>query len=386
MVRFTGSGPEQELLLWCARPESDEERERNIENLLQQRLDWAYLVRISDSHGMMPLLYSNIRRLRPKNIPDDIVSRIRDRCRFSAWRSVWYTQRLIEILDLLASRGIDAIPFKGPVLAQSLYGNPAHRSFKDLDLLVRRRDLDNAKRVLLASGYDLEFEQNELPPHEFHLTFVDQQGIRIEIHWALARPWYFFSIDTDRFWQRKETMLLAGKPVPTLSPEDLLLALSVHGVRHYWRSLRWVCDIGKWVEHYTEKDLFRTISCANTISRRRILLLSLFLASELTGVEIPQNVYHAARTDPIVSSLASWVRGQLFSDTENLSWRLRSKFFYLRLTSGAYRKLRLFLSMLGPTPPDVTYRPLSPAFSVGYYIIRPIRFIRDCELWSSSHH
>ncbi|MBI4775855.1 MAG: nucleotidyltransferase family protein [Deltaproteobacteria bacterium] len=386
MERIVGGGPEQELLLWCAKLGSDEEGERTIEHLLRQRLDWAYLVRMSDSHGMTPLLYSKIRRLRPRNIPNDVLSRMRGSYRFSAWRSVWCTQKLIGILDLLSSRGIEAIPFKGPALARILYENPALRSFGDLDLLVRRRDLDESKQVLLSSGYHLEFDQDRLPPHEFHLTFVDRQGIPIEIHWALARTWYFFGIDMDRFWERKETTLLAGKPVPMISPEDLLLALSVHGVRHHWRSLRWVCDIGRWVERYKERDLFRTLSRVKTISQRRILLLSLFLASELTGVEIPETVHRAARTDPIVPSLASWVRGQMFSDTENLSWRLKSKWFYFRLTSGAHRKCRLLLSMLGPTPTDVTYRRLPPALSVFYFMIRPIRFIRECELWSSSHH
>ena len=247
-------------------------------------------------------------------------------------------------------------------------------------------DLDETERIFLSSGFELEHGHDELAQHEFHVTFRDRQGIPIEIHWAIARPWHFFDIDTDRFWQRKETTLIAGKPVPSLSPEDLLLALSVHGVRHHWRGLRWICDIGRLLERYKERDWLQTIKRAKPISQRRILLLSLLLASELTGAKIHRNVYRAARTDPVVRSLAWWVRGQLFSDEESFSWRLRSKLYYFRLTSGAYRRLRLLLSMVSPTPTDVNYRQLPPVFSVLYYVIRPIRFIRECDLWSSSHH
>ena len=386
MTRIVGNEPEQKLLLCCARLDSDEESRRNIENLLQQRLDWAYLCRLANSHGMLPLLYSKIRQFPPNNLPGDVLSRMRDQYRFSAWRSLWWTRRLLEVLDLLESNGIVAIPFKGPTLALSLYGNPALRSFSDLDLLVRKRDLDETERILLSSGFELEHGHDELAQHEFHLTFRERQGIPIEIHWALARSWHFFDIDTDRFWQRKETTLVAGRPVPYLSPDDLLLALSVHGVRHYWRGLRWICDIGRLLERHKERDWLQTIERAKPISKRRILLLSLLLASELTGAKIHRNVYRAARTDPVVRSLAWWVRGQLFSDEESFSWRMRSKLYDFRLTSGVNRRLRLLLSMVSPTPTDVNYRELPPVFSVLYYAIRPIRFIRECDLWSSSHH
>jgi hypothetical protein len=51
------------------------------------------------------------------------------------------TTELFRVLDQFASAGIVALVVKGPVLAVRAYGDPAMRSYCDLDLLVRQRDI-----------------------------------------------------------------------------------------------------------------------------------------------------------------------------------------------------------------------------------------------------
>ena len=55
----------------------------------------------------------------------------------NAQRSLRLTQRTAKILACLARRGIEAIPYKGPALAQTVYGDVAMRQFSDLDILIR---------------------------------------------------------------------------------------------------------------------------------------------------------------------------------------------------------------------------------------------------------
>ena len=57
----------------------------------------------------------------------------------NAHRALWLTLELLNIHRHLQARGLEVLPYKGPVLAEALYGNVALRQFSDLDLLVRSR-------------------------------------------------------------------------------------------------------------------------------------------------------------------------------------------------------------------------------------------------------
>jgi len=80
------------------------------------------------------------------------MERIRTQFLANAGRNLLLTRKTLKDFKLLESNGILAIPFKGPVLASSLYGNLALRTFSDLDILVVKKDIMKAKDVLLSSG------------------------------------------------------------------------------------------------------------------------------------------------------------------------------------------------------------------------------------------
>ncbi len=51
---------ETELLLACARSRCDPQTTERIKTLCQKDLDWAYLIRLSFHHGVMPLLQPSL--------------------------------------------------------------------------------------------------------------------------------------------------------------------------------------------------------------------------------------------------------------------------------------------------------------------------------------
>ena len=73
----------------------------------------------------------------------------------NAGRNLFLAKELIKLLHLFSAHEISAIPYKGPVLAVSVYGNLAFREFGDLDILVRERDYQTAQHLLSAQGYRL---------------------------------------------------------------------------------------------------------------------------------------------------------------------------------------------------------------------------------------
>ena len=72
----------------------------------------------------------------------------------NAHRTLWLTLELLNIHGHLRVRGLEVLPYKGPVLAEMLYGNVALRQFSDLHLLVRSGDLPTIKEALAELGYE----------------------------------------------------------------------------------------------------------------------------------------------------------------------------------------------------------------------------------------
>ena len=50
--------------------------------------------------------------------------------------NLYLTQEMLKLLSAFRKKGIPAIPYKGPVLAQAVYGNVGLRQFGDLDITV----------------------------------------------------------------------------------------------------------------------------------------------------------------------------------------------------------------------------------------------------------
>ena len=70
----------------------------------------------------------------------------------------------------------------------------------------------------------------------------------VEIHWAFMESFFGFDYEKEDVFGRSQVVSVHGKDVPTLSNEDLLIILCVHGSKHYWKRLSWIFDIAKLIE------------------------------------------------------------------------------------------------------------------------------------------
>lgn len=142
--------PEDYLLVSCARIHRDPENEERIRTLLRSQIDWEYLLRAADSHGLKPLLYWHLEATSPESVPEVTLEHLEAEFRRNMKRNLFLSMELLKLLERLEGQGIQAIPFKGPVLAVSVYGNLALRPFSDLDILVhegQRAPLPTARRT-----------------------------------------------------------------------------------------------------------------------------------------------------------------------------------------------------------------------------------------------
>lgn len=379
--------PEPQLLLYCARTEVNSACAKSIKRLVNDGLDWEVLLRLAAQHRVVPLLYQALNKTCSDGVPPEIMGRLRVAFHANARRNLFLTKALIKLLNHFQTAGIKAVPYKGPIVAATIYGDLTLRQFSDLDILVHPDNVLVAKETLLAQGYH---PQDDLTPaEEINLlrnrraqSFLSEDGkIGLDLQWGISvLPYYAFPIETDAFWRRLEPTSLAGASVKNMPMGDVLHILCVHGSRHCWERLAWICDIAELIRHYPTLDWLKIIAEARLQGNERMLLLGLLLASDLLGATLPEGVWLEVQTDPIAKSLATEVRQRflgnlgppagfnhdLFRIRMRERWRDKSTYLLDRLPD-------LLRSVFVPTPADRSTIVLPTILSFLYYFIRPLR-------------
>jgi hypothetical protein len=344
---------EIELLLYCVRPQIDQATVERITVLVKENIEWEYLIQKANEHGVISLLYTRLNTICSFAIPEFALNQLRSIFHLLATRNLFLTGELVQLLKVFKEEGIVAVPYKGPVLATAIYGNLALRQFGDLDIIVQQQDIFAVKKLLLHRGYRPNVEMTDTEEiaylqakTEHTYDFVhDEKGIFIEIHWRIA-PKYISPIEPKDFWQDLEPFSLAGTTVSYLPLEDWLPILCVHGSRHMWERLSWLCDVATLVHNNPNLNWEKVLNQASAFGCKRILFLGLFLAHELFGVFVPAEVWQQVQTEPMVTALAPQVYNQLFDEVRTSDKLFGRTLYHIQVRERLQDQVLYFQSFL----------------------------------------
>jgi hypothetical protein len=373
---------EDELILWCSRAQADEKTSDRIRALLKNEIDWSYLKKRGRWHGTMPLLYLNVNRACEGEVSEDLCRRLKDDYVATSRRNLILTGELIKLLRLFDAHGIPTIPYKGPALAVMAYRDLTLRSFDDLDILVHRADVMKAKEILISQGYKHTFPLRSVQekaylesPFEYSHHFGRSDGLGfVDLHWTVEPEYLTFAPRTEQLWERLQLIDLEGFPIETLSAEDMLLFLCIHGTKHRWEKLIWLSDLAAFIQTCRQIDWQRVMDRVETLGIRRMVSLSLLLARDLLGVNLPREAGNRITEDAGIRSLMGQVYQNLFREIQAQSWPFESGLFYLRAMDRMKDKsFYCFNAFVKPSHLELQGLPL-PAFLFPlYYLVRPIR-------------
>ncbi|HKV06875.1 MAG TPA: nucleotidyltransferase family protein [Thermoanaerobaculia bacterium] len=161
----------------------------------------------------------------------------------SALQNLQRDEELSQALETLAAEGIDLLLLKGAALRLER-PDMAGRYQCDVDVLVRRSDLERTEALLYEMGFSLVesfLEREALLARHFHFGF-ERRGAVIEVHWDVdaASPAGFL----DRFWAASRPVERDGRILRVPSPEHQLLFGCLHLSRHeFFAGLRWLADL-----------------------------------------------------------------------------------------------------------------------------------------------
>lgn len=337
---------------------------------------------MAQKHRLRALLYNHLNATCSEAVPELILNRLREVFDGNCRRNLLLTGELLKLLNLFAAHGISAIPYKGPALAVSVYGNLALREFDDLDIMVRTPDVLQAARLMEAHDYRRHIqlkstqEENFLRHQSEHCFLHTKNRIAVDIHWTFEPRFFSFPLDPDSLRPRLQTLSLNGQKVLAYSPEDLFLLLSVHGAKHRWERLRWICDLAEMVRVYKTMDWEMTMFQARQLGVERMLLLGVYLAHDLLGTAFPDELMRKIVATPYLKKLAGQVQSRFADEDLTHPTVFKNCIFHLRARESWQDRLRYSLRIaIIPNYRDHNLLHLPRLFSLLYYAIRPFRLV-----------
>jgi hypothetical protein len=352
----TGNDPapdlETRILLCAARRTLTPVQRLQLQQLVEEDVDWRRLYASAYWHNMLPLLYWHLRDL-AELVPAPVVASLETFFRQNTARMLALTAELLTIVRTLEAQGVPCVPYKGSALAAEAYHNVSLRQSGDIDLVVRRRDLPAVRDLLRSRGFASEHTLTGggevlMERSLYHEGFYRDDGCTVEVHWSFSDKHHGFTLDLEALEPRLCTIDVGGEKVRAFSREDLLLILCVHGAKHRWERLEWVAGLASLLRSSRQPAWTALLDRADELGSRRILYLGLRVAHELLEAPLPETVRQAVYADDVVARLADTVRRRIHTDPS--AWPQLGlpphDLFYLGLADRRSDQLRFLLHRL----------------------------------------
>jgi Uncharacterised nucleotidyltransferase len=309
-VAECSSHPEFDLLCACCQPDP-----AAVAEALHGNLDWERFFALTRHHALLPAVLTAL------GYRDDVPASIRSaiRARFDAHcrRVLRFNAELARILQAFAESDTPVIAHKGPMLAQTLHGDPAMREFGDLDFLVRPGDVSQARSTLQRVGYEPQLqltpgqERKYLQSGYEYVFGCGAEKNLVELQWQVVSRFYSVAFDLEELFQSSAAEQFEFRRTRVLNREDLLLVLCVHAAKHNWARLGMIRDITALLGF--DLDWRQITSRARQLGIERILGISLRLARDLIGYRVlPALEFDDRHADEI----AARVRAELAAGDE----------------------------------------------------------------------
>lgn len=393
--------PEQRFVLCCASVEMTDSRISGLVELAEKNLDWEKVFDTAKRHGVLFFLYKGLKAAQSRRpfhsssafpfsaLPDGFFEKLKTIYLQTTARNLVLSSRLAGVIQLLAAAGVKAVPFKGPVLAESVYGDIGFRRFSDLDILVSAEDAVKARDVLVDNGFYLgtEIPEQQLRTYiryENFFGFHDESGsVQIDLHWEITGRYSLCPIFLEDLCERLEKVALVNGELLALGFEDKLIYLCIHSSSHNWEKLELICSVAEIVKSGRITDWPGLIERAGRFKCRKMVLLGLTLARDFLDVELPEYIQREINRARFLNRLERQVARKIFLGemgfSEKLSWRFSSFHFFVRdsFFDGIRYWLRIFFR---PTIREWINTPLPAGLLFFYHVLRPFRIVRDTVL------
>lgn len=215
-------------------------------------------------------------------------------------RTVMLLLELERVLPALAEIGCRPVVLKGASLALTVYDRPEDRWFVDLDLLVPPEQLPAVYDALQRLGYGFSetAAAGELyDRYHFHRIMVSNQGVCLEVHWAVTLPGSVYSHDIDALVNSAVEIPLGVSSFLAPGTVDQILHGVLQSIADGFGDLRRLLDLHLLDARLTDEE--REVLCvrARESNLATGLWLHYVLREQILGMEIPDFIHRLCSSE-----------------------------------------------------------------------------------------
>jgi len=301
-------------LLLCLRARfAQREESRVLRQHLREHLhgpfDWSGMLALAEYHSVRPLIYQYFFHNAFDEVPQHIHQSLSTFIRHNLVSTTLLASNLPKVTEILRSRGVPSLPYKGPVLASLLYGDSALREFSDLDIFIHHIDAVPACQALIEAGFTETYGISPSLQGAFFRTatacdFLAPSSVfRVELHWKNSGRAVSHFPD-EWFWQDQQKAAMGDVTVDTIPLLTHLLLLCIHGGKHGWSRLGYLCDIAALLQKYPDQNWIEFWERAHISGATQMCSLAFYLVQELLSVPLPTGLYLPEPASRKLSDLA----------------------------------------------------------------------------------
>jgi hypothetical protein len=215
----------------------------------------------------------------------------------------------------------------------------------------------------------------------------------VDVHDRLIAGFMFeLSSSFECFRDRLQSLQFGNQTVQTLSPEDLLIYLCVHGTKELWARLGWICDVAEVIQAHPDLNWTTIWHEAQRLQVQKMVLLGLLLVERVLGMETAAliSVEITTEVQQLVNQVCDRIYYQPERSLKGLTWE-KFSFHWLAMSRKRDRlryglrglaaiAIKPFFNLFRPSYKDQDFFPLPQRISYGYYIVRPIRLLMSFVL------
>lgn len=290
------------------------EKNRAINLDERGEIDWPLLMQLIAYHELLPFAYIYFHSFE-HIVPSKVMDFFKIRYYSTLLMNNYFREEFINLTEVFIKEDIAMLPIKGMALLGDIYNLESPRPMADIDILVKKQDLERAEGILIKCNYVKDFrEGSELywKNKNCNIPFKKNgRGRTVELHFALDLERFDMGA-LPKLWKRLRTINTNGTEIKLLSPEDTLFSLALHQRRFGKRlCLKNTLDIVLLIKKYKDNfDWDYVLKAARAGKARSTIFFALFQSKILLGTLIPDFVWESLR----VSLLRKKLVVQLIKD------------------------------------------------------------------------
>ncbi|MEL6587179.1 MAG: nucleotidyltransferase family protein [Pseudomonadota bacterium] len=374
---FVFAAPTRFVGLCCRWPQTDENRARLDRIARTEITDWDAVWQEIERHRVLPLVAHTLHGSPDLPVPDTFRAACKEAARQITMRGLRQLTEARSVEARFVKAGLNPVHFKGPTLAAHVFGSPAFKACKDIDIYVPPDQAAAAMVELTQMGFRPLEAPDGLTPrlqgailrHMKDLEFIGPPArgqVQLELHWRVS--------SYDGINRRVLSGLSEGATTTAglTLPEDAdhFAYLCQHGANHEWARLKWLADVAALWETSSEAVRADFLERARARGVLPACAQALHLARDLIGTSVD------AQTQlPAVPALLRHAQSHIAGPYYTTSRRARAQrhlgklWVHWRYMQG-WRELPQTVSRFLVSPRDIFALPLPRALDWVYVVIR----------------